>query len=231
MLYLYAILESPPPTIPMPTGIGGGTPMFVEACGLACAVSDIADATIAPNAAHVLRHQEVVGALMEGRTMLPLRFGTLTEDAAACRHLLTRHHDVLSTQLDRVRHCLEFALRVAGLPEIPDPATGPLSRLDGRGPGASHLRTLARRERGWPSSTAEFPHDGLATHATDRLLWARSPSQPDLRASFLVLRAFASSFLADVSALQHLRPDLGITVTGPWPPYSFSDPNLSGGAP
>jgi hypothetical protein len=231
MLYLYAVLESPPPATPMPSGIGGGAPVFVDSCGLVCAASETPAATIPPDSAHVWRHQEVVGALMKGGPVLPLRFGTLTEDAAACRRLLTRHHDVLRAQLDRVRHCLEFALRVAGLPEMADPATGPMPRPAEIGPGAAHLRTLARRERGWPSSTAEFPHDGLTAHAADRLLWARSPSQPDLRASFLVPRAYASSFLADVSTLQHLRPDLGITVTGPWPPYSFSDPDLSGGAP
>ncbi|WP_454916602.1 GvpL/GvpF family gas vesicle protein [Xanthobacter sediminis] len=231
MLYLYAVLESPPPAKPMPAGIGGGALLFVDACGLACAASETAEASIAPDPAHIWRHQEVVGALMEGRPLLPLRFGTLADDASACLRLLTRHHDVLRAQLERVRHCVEFALRVAGLPEAVDPAIGLVVRPAGLGPGATHLRTLARRERGWPSSTAEFPHDGLTAHAADRLLWARSPSQPDLRASFLVPRSGASSFLADVSALQRLRPDLGITVTGPWPPYSFSDPDLSGGGP
>jgi len=228
MLYLYAILESPPPQKTLPAGIGGAVPLFVESHGLACAASEAADATIAPEPSQIWRHQEVVAALMEGRPVLPLRFGTVVADAAAGLRLLARHHAELSAQLDRVRHCVEFALRVAGFAEHADPSldAGPLA---GAGPGASHLRTLVRRERGWPASSDAFPHGTLNTHAQSRLLWARSPSQPDLRASFLVQRRSAAAFLADVAALQRLRPDLGITVTGPWPPYSFSDPDLSGG--
>lgn len=232
MLYLYAILESPPPQKALPAGIGGAVPLFVESHGLACAASEAADATIAPEPSQIWRHQEVVAALMEGRPVLPLRFGTVVADAAAGLRLLARHHAELSAQLDRVRHCVEFALRVAGFAEHADPSldAGPLAGpLAGAGPGASHLRTLVRRERGWPASSDAFPHGTLNTHAQSRLLWARSPSQPDLRASFLVQRRSAAAFLADVAALQRLRPDLGITVTGPWPPYSFSDPDLSGG--
>ncbi|RTM01598.1 GvpL/GvpF family gas vesicle protein [Ancylobacter aquaticus] len=229
MLYLYAILESPPPQKPLPPGIGGAAPLFVESHALVCAASEAADAAIAREPSQIWRHQEVVAALMEGRPVLPLRFGTVVEDSAACLRLLARHHAELSAQLDRVRHCVEFALRVAGLSELADPGLDPNATPAGLGPGASHLRTLVRRERGWPVSSAAFPHDTLTAHAASRLLWARSPSQPDLRASFLVQRRSASAFLDDVNALQRLRPDLGITVTGPWPPYSFSDPDLSGG--
>ncbi|WP_371345982.1 GvpL/GvpF family gas vesicle protein [Ancylobacter sp. IITR112] len=229
MLYLYAILESPPPKIPLPPGIGGAAPFFEETNGLACAASEAADATVAPEPSQIWRHQEVVAALSDGRPVLPLRFGTVVEDSAACLRLLARYHTELRAQIDRVRHCVEFALRVAGLAEGDDPSPVPAAGAPGLGPGASHLRTLVRRERGWPPSSAAFPHDALAAHARSRLLWARSPSQPDLRASFLVPRGSASAFLDDVTALQRLRPDLGITVTGPWPPYSFSDPDLSGG--
>lgn len=231
MLYLYAVLETPLPAKPLPAGIGGVAPILVDSGGLACAVSETADTAIAPEPSQIWRHQEVVAALMEGRPVLPLRFGTMVEDAAACLRLLTRHHDVLSAQLDRVRHCVEFALRVTGMPEMADTALGPVSGSAGLGPGATHLRTLSRQKRGWPASTVEFPHDGLTAHAVERLLWARSPSQLDLRASFLVRRHSTSLFLGNVSSLQRLRPDLGITVTGPWPPYSFSDPDLSGGSP
>ncbi|TCT02272.1 GvpL/GvpF family gas vesicle protein [Aquabacter spiritensis] len=226
MLYLYAVLEAPPPARSLPPGIGGGAPHFIEAFELVCAASETPNRSVAPEPAEVWRHQQVVEALIDRAPALPLRFGTLVEDASACRRLLTRHRDALGAQLGRVRHCVEFALRVSGLPEevAPDPGIG-------GGPGTSYLRTLARREAGWPPSTAVFPHDGLAAHAAERLLWARSTSQPDLRASFLVRKPNVAAFLADVSALQRVRPDLGITCTGPWPPYSFSDPDLSGVSP
>ena len=223
MLYLYAVLEAPPPTRELPLGIGGGVPHFVEAFALVFAASETLNGVVAPEPTEVWRHQQVIEALIEGAPALPLRFGTLVEDAAACRRLLMRHHEALRAQLDRVRHCVEFALRVSGLRE--EEGTNGVA---GGGPGVSYMRALARREAGWPPSTATFPHDRLAAHATDRLLWPRSASQPDLRASFLVAKPNVSAFLDDISAVQRERPDLGFTCTGPWPPYSFSDPDLSG---
>lgn len=226
MLYLYAVLEAPPPTRRLPAGVGGAAPHFVEAVELVFAVNETPNRVVVPEPTEVWRHQRVIAALIEGGPALPLRFGTLVEDATGCRRLLVRHRDALRAQLDRVRHCVEFALRVSGLREEvgSDIAAG-------GGPGSSYLRALARREAGWPPSTAAFPHDRLAAHATDRLLWPRPASQLDLRASFLVAKPQVSAFLADLSALQRARPDLGITCTGPWPPYSFSDPDLAGAGP
>jgi hypothetical protein len=226
MLYLYAVLEAPPPSLRLPPGIGGGPPHFVEAAGLAFAAGEISTRSLAAEPSEVWRHQQVIEALIDGAAALPLRFGTLVEDGATCRRLLTRHRDALHAQLDRVRHCVEFAIRVSGLPEEEGTGGG-----DRGGPGVSYMRALARREAGWPPSTAAFPHDRLGAHAADRLLWPRAVSQSDLRASFLVAKSKVPAFLKDMSELQRARPDLGFSCTGPWPPYSFSDPNLSGTLP
>lgn len=226
MLYLYAILEAPGPRGGFPDGIGGGSLEFVDAEGLACAVSVIDSAMLAPEPEQVLRHQQVVDALMERQPVLPLRFGTLAQDVCACQRLLAHRGADLRAQFDRVRDRVEYAVRITGLPEPAAP-----DEVPGRGPGAAYLRQIARRARGWPASNAAFPHDSLAHHAAEKLLWPRSDAQPDLRASFLVARDKAADFLADVAAFQRLRPDLGLSVTGPWPPYSFSDPNLSGALP
>lgn len=226
MLYLYAVVEAPPPPLRLPLGIGGGPPHFVEAAGLAFAAGEIPNRRLAADPAEVWCHQQVIEALIGAAPALPLRFGTLVEDGATCRRLLTRHRDALHAQLNRVRHRVEFAIRVSGFSEDEQVDTGALN-----GPGVSYLRALARREAGWPPSTAAFPHDRLAAHAADRLLWPRPASQPDLRASFLVDKSNVQAFLKDMSELQRARPDLGFTCTGPWPPYSFSDPNLSGTLP
>lgn len=226
MLYLYAVLEAPPPALRLPLGVGGGAPHFVEAAGLVFAASDMPNASLAPDPTEVWRHQQVIEALIQRASALPLRYGTLVEDSATCRYLLTQHGEALHAQLDRVRHCVEFAVRVSGLREEDGAEGGAWG-----GPGTSYMRALARREAGWPPSTPTFPHDRLAAHASDRLLWPRSPSQSDLRASFLVAKSKVPAFLKDISELQWERPDLGFTCTGPWPPYSFSDPNLSGTVP
>lgn len=224
MLYLYVVLAAPPPTKPLPIGIAGARPFFVEAAGLACAASETTIASVAPEPANVLRHQEVVEALMGPAAVLPLRFGTLVEDREACVRVLERQADAVKAVLERIDGCVEFALRIAGYNEAP-PA---LTEIRGEGRGAAYIKSLASRQLGWPTSSDTFPHDRLAAHAVDRFLWPRSAAQPDLRASFLVRRADAAAFLTDVAAFRQIRPDLSLSCTGPWPPYSFSDPNLWG---
>ncbi|MBS1165396.1 MAG: gas vesicle protein [Proteobacteria bacterium] len=234
MLYLYAVLETLPSRTALPAGIGGRTLDFVAAAGLVCATSEtVVDGAREPTAdsagdpIHVLRHQTVLEALMDDGPLLPLRFGTLVADVIACRHLLVSGGDVLRAKLDQLRDCVEFAVRVCDLPDD----IWPVTTVCGQGPGAAYLRTLAHRKADWPPASARFPHDSLAVHAKDRLLWSRAAPQDNLRASFLVRRPQISAFLGDLAALRRLRPDVVISCTGPWPPYSFADADLSGSSP
>ena len=224
MLYLYAVLSAPPPTGPLPAGIGGAPVFYVVADGLACAASVIGAQTVPPDVAHVLTHQQVVDAVTGHAPAVPLRFGTGVADEDACRRMLARQSGAIRIAIRQTAGCVELALRVSGLGDLASPP----DLIRGEGRGAAYLRTLARRERDWPPASPSFPHDRLGTHAVDRLLWPRSPDQRDLKASFLVRREDLPAFLADLDAFQRARPDLGVSCTGPWPPYSFSDPTLWG---
>lgn len=218
MLHLYAVIDSAPPDAAV-GGAGTAGLLFVSWDGIACAAGHAAARSGPPTSAEVLRHQAVIEALMPVGALLPLRFGTMVDNAHICRDFLARNAAALRGRLDWVRHCAEYALRVCGLEA--DPARAVPARAEG--PGAAHLRTLLRRVGGWPPSDAAFPHDRLLAHAKDRVLWPRTEGSADLRASFLVPQAQTERFLADLSALMPLRPDLVFTCTGPWPPYSFAD--------
>lgn len=226
MLCLYAITDAPPTDAQPQSGMDGSALAFVEAAGLACAVS-VATGGIAPTPARVLDHQRVIEALMEQGAVLPFRFGSAVEDAAACRRLLAARAGELRAALDRLRDCVEYAVRLSGL----DAAAGPAPATRAEGPGAAHMRALARRAGHWPVSTERFLDASLGAHVSGRTLWPRTPERAELRASFLVRRPQSDLFLADIGALQRARPDLALTCTGPWPPYSFTGDVARGETP
>ena len=53
---------------------------------------------------------------------------------------------------------------------------------------------------------------------------ARLDGPEPLRAAYLVDRAAVDGFVAAVRELQHEHSALSILCTGPWPPYSFTEP-------
>jgi hypothetical protein len=67
-------------------------------------------------------------------------------------------------------------------------------------------------------------HEPLrAVARASRLRAADSPSE-QLRAAYLVDRDRVDEFVRAVAALQQRRSDLRLLCTGPWPPYSFTEP-------
>lgn len=53
---------------------------------------------------------------------------------------------------------------------------------------------------------------------------ARESRRRSMRAAYLVDRMAIEPFTALVSRLQDANPQLGLLLTGPWPPYSFAGP-------
>lgn len=228
MLYLHAVMQATSPAGTPQAGMDGGALGFVQAAGLACAVSTAAASdAYTPVRTRILEHQRVVEALMRQTSVLPFRFGMVVEDDDACRRLLVARSGELRAALDRVRDCVEYAIRLSG----PSETAGSSPEMPTEGPGTAHLRALIRRAGAWPASTERVLQDSLGTHVAGQMLWPRTPARPELRASLLVRRPQTELFLADLGALQRSRPDLALTCTGPWPPYSFAGDASSGETP
>lgn len=192
MIELYAITDAGGPPLPDVPPLEQ-----VEARGLAAVCAPAEEREVSAEA--LWRHEEVVEALMEGRDLLPVRYGTCLECTADAARVLEEHHERWRAALEEVRGAVELSLRVMG--DAAEPESG-VEYLRGR----AEVRALQK------------PLEELARASTRRP--ARSVGEL-LRAAYLVDRDQVEAFVKRVSELQEENPSLGLLCTGPWPPYSF----------
>jgi hypothetical protein len=159
------------------------------------------------------RHEQLVERLMEDRAVLPLRYGTTLREESELERVLEERADEFRGLLDQVRGRVELALRVmaADGDEPEQPASS----------GRAYMETLARRRRSADAAVAALePLERVAEAAVKR------EKAGDLtRLAFLVDRDGVEAFNARLDELRGEHPELQVTCTGPWPPYSF----VSGG--
>jgi hypothetical protein len=155
-----------------------------------------------PDEASLLHHDRVVSALMEGGAVLPMRFGTVVSGEEDVRELLARRGEELRGQLAHVRGRVEMGVRATWEHA---PAAPPASGRDFMH-AKLERRAAARR-------AADELHAELAELSVDSVL--RLCPREDT--------AFTGAYLIDRTAAERFMQRAGdVTVTGPWPPYSFS---------
>lgn len=157
------------------------------------------------------RHERLVEALMEDRAVLPLRYGTVLADEWALEKTLTDRCEEFSRLLGVVRGRVELALRVLDDGAEPEAEGAPRS-------GRAYMQALARRQRrSEEAATLLEPLESLADAARRR----ESASDDLTRWAFLIERGRVDDFNARLDDLRGSHPELRMTCTGPWPPYSF----------
>jgi hypothetical protein len=143
------------------------------------------------------RHEEIVEALMADGPVLPMRFGSTTEDVAA---LLESRHDALLAGLERVRGAVELGVRVVGAVGEPPPASG----------------TEYLRRRAEAAALRRRVHEPLAALSRAALELDRNGHV----GAYLVDAPAVEDFREAVERLE-IELDVTLACTGPWPPYSF----------
>lgn len=170
-------------------------PLRTVGCGgLRAIVSDV-DAAPPADAQMLWAYEGVVTRLMDSAAVLPVRFGTTAQSDGEITAMLAAREGELARALERVRGAVEFAVHVEpGAPEAPQ---------DAEKPGTAYMRgLLARDER----------RRELESRAGE-LVRARARRSASSFA-YLVDRERADRF-------ENLAGGLGLSITGPWPPYSF----------
>ncbi len=221
MLYLYGIIDATDRCGAVPAGHDEATVTVFPEGGLAAAVSEVGRPAITPSAENVWRHEKVLGALMERHAVLPMRFGTIC-DGDKLISLLRRRQQPLLEDLCRVRGTVEIALRISANPVGTSAVSceTPVVR-DVDMPGTAYLRARRDLRQGVAIADVEEVRHGL-TGLSVETLWeaADEPALP-LKASFLIAKCGLGDFIAEAKALAARYPDLVISCTGPWAPYSF----------
>ncbi len=140
-------------------------------------------------------YEQVVERLMAETTVLPARFGTTAEADEEITAMLSDRRVELTEALARVTDAVEYAVR------------SPMqAREDVPSTGTAYIERLLAQNR----YVRELD---LAA----RQLF-RASQRTTYGTAYLVDRADAEEFLACAGSL-------GLNVTGPWPPYSFTTPS------
>lgn len=210
MIYLYALTD---PAVPAPASNGiADLPVRALRTAHVTALYSLSPAgELNPDPQSLWRHDQVVEAAMRDGPALPVRFGTMFEDADALGAVLEREGEGLRRQLDRVRGCVELAVRVQ-LPDAPQPRPK-------RGQEYVSAKLERRLER---RSAAERVLAPLAALAVNTRSDAEQGDDDVIRASCLVRTEHVESFVSAVRESQRENNDLLLTCTGPWAPYSFA---------
>jgi hypothetical protein len=216
VLYVYAISDSSPDSVA--TGLHGAPLRAIE-CGSVQAI--VSEHAVAPEPDEDLlwAHERVVEALMEGATILPMRFGSTVEGPEALVAMLEPRREAFLAALERVRGAVELSVR-AELPSVAEPVDAELGDAARHfGPGTSYLLERARDQRR-SEDAAELIHRPLATLA--RRSKQKAGSDPHaFKAAYLVEEDAVESFGQRVGRLNVTLGDINVSCTGPWPPYSF----------
>jgi hypothetical protein len=173
----------------------------------------------APDEEALREHDRVVTALMEDGPVLPMRFGTVAGSEADVRELLARRGEELRGQLAHVRGRVEMGVRAMWDDEpaeggpVGGHAAGSRPAPSRPANGAEFMRRKAKL-RAAARQRATALDEAIADLSVDKVVHLIPRDDTAFSASYLVEHHDAEAFAA--------RAGEHATVTGPWPPYSFS---------
>jgi hypothetical protein len=244
LVYLYAIGDAALASLVIGGLVGvGGAPVRVIVSGrLAAVVSSVprqqfGEESLRRNlenlpwlTATARAHHRVVDAIGRDHPIAPLRLATVYVDDDSIRALVDAEEEAFTAALERIRGCHEWGVKAFAAartdlePSDDDPALGP---------GAAYLfrrraaRERASRARRQTREAAESLHQVLAAAASASRRYppqdpALSGHREDmvLNAAYLVEVGGSRAFTSVVDAWR--SPLIEVTLTGPWPPYSFA---------
>lgn len=178
------------------------------------------------------QHDDLLRALTLHTAVLPMRLGTLCADESRLARTLQRSAAALAEQLDDVRDCAEWNVRVAFPSSRGEVSQFGADTADASGAaylrGRREVRSLAMRER----AAAEVGAHWLASRVEEiaSASRVRAGSRPELllAEAILVPRACQAVFDDVVVAARDELSAVGalVQVDGPLPPYSFVDIRL-----
>ena len=177
-------------------------------------------------------HEQVVEAALASGAVVPCRFCTVYRDESELRRFLSERGDALAEALARVEGRVElgvkaFAARPAAAGEASQAESG-RAYLEARRREQQARQELAR-SRG---EIAAQLHERLLAAAEDGVVLAlqsRDVSGRDAEMVFngAYLVADRGRFEDALAAISRERDDVGLELTGPWPPYNFVSEELS----
>jgi len=247
-VWIYAVADDAAPAFTGgPIGVGGGAARPLSAAGLTAIVGSVAgsefgEAALRQNLEDLdwlertaRAHHEVIETVAKERPVVPVRLATVYSSDEAATGMLRERAADLRQALTRLAGRGEWGVKAhvarpdnsaAGQqPETDDPACGP---------GAAYLRrrraqlTASQDARREAVASAHVVHEELGRLSASARLYPPQPPEIAghsgpmvLNAAYLVADDRAEEFGAAVTELAARHGVLQLTLTGPWPAYSF----------
>jgi hypothetical protein len=188
--------------------------------------------------APVRAHQEVLERALAAGPVIPMRFGTVVSDEDALVAYVAERREGFTAALSDLAGKREWGVKVLADEErlrermrADAGADEPTARSE----GAAYLarkrteRLVAERLEADAAATAEQIHAALAAHAERAARLTQTLAPPDERRRVLLNGAYLvdaerdGDFGAAVDDLgrSHAEAGISVTLSGPWPPYSF----------
>lgn len=165
------------------------------------------------------RHQRVVSELAARvPAILPVRFGTLLDDAAIDEALAERGEE-LAQALDAVRDRVQFTWRRKSRGATRPAVRSLAARMAGEPSGAEYLRRAAKAAKPLPPAAWRPLRAKMAPLVSAERYQPATATTPE-SLYHLVGRDAVVRYTTLSAALTH--GDAALTVTGPWPPFAFT---------
>jgi Gas vesicle synthesis protein GvpL/GvpF len=250
-VWMYGVTDSEPEAIADgAAGVGGAPPRTITAAGLTAIVGDVGDreygeAALRRNledldwlARTARAHHAVLEAVAERGAVVPMRLATLFGSDAGVTGTLRERADDFRQALSLISARSEWGVKAYAVKPA-DPAGEPGRPVAGRegpatGPGAAYLQrrraqlTASKGARQEALASARTVYAELGRFAVSSRLYP--PQAPDLarqqtpmvlNAAYLVAHERADEFAAAMADLTARHRFVQLTLTGPWPAYSF----------
>lgn len=226
-LYVYCLAEQIDALSTPVTGISGAKVDIVNLEGLSVLVSEFADETVPVTRDNALTHAAVVRSVLDQTTPLPFRFGTLVTEKELASYVAARHQTI-EARLALVRGCIEMSVKIISNTDL----TEMEADKSDLGPGAAFLQQKRREILGG---------ERRAIQAKEVAVWLQKEVGDFVReeqvslcpteklivaAAHLVEGEQLAKYRDRLAKARKTRSELHFLVSGPWPPYSFSNIDL-----
>lgn len=192
-MLLYGVIEAGTPAV----GYGlEQQPLRTITHGAVRAVVSDHQATPGTVESNMWAYEQVAERLMTSGPVLPARYGTVADRDEEIETMLAEREDEFTRGLDRVRGAVEIAIRTEPPASVPPDASG-----------TDYMRARLAQEH---QDAALIKQIEDAAGGYVRARTRRSPTA----LAYLVEEEHVADFI-------HEAAQLGLTPTGPWPPYSF----------
>ncbi|HEU4434548.1 MAG TPA: GvpL/GvpF family gas vesicle protein [Pyrinomonadaceae bacterium] len=229
-LYVYCLVEKIDALLAPVSGVSGAPVDLIRLDDFSFLVTQLEGDSAPPvTRDNVLAHDAVVRSVLNETTPLPFRFGTVQTESHLRSYIRT-HRTALEAKLAVVRGCVEMSVKIISNLDESDLET--TSERTEEGPGGRFLNEKRREILGGERRAKEarevaawlkeqvgsfVRQEAISLCPTEKLIVA---------AAHLVVREQVTKYRGGLAIARNARPELHFLVSGPWPPYTFSNIEL-----